>query len=167
MGACASRRTKTVAKRKENSALGLRSWMDDLNSSFMCTVCHVLNPGGFIVIWESTEKTPTAVTPFWTVSGKRVTRGAFQFSLHGLRWCCCAKCWSCVKLQCCSMGTELYGEESLGPGWLYVDFLVKEWLDFAWGSGVQTEPVVNRTAEAVIWFDFCYNVGIFSSRFQA
>lgn len=31
-----------------------------------------------------------------------------------------------------------------------MDFLVKELLDFAWGSGVQTEPVVNRIAEAVI-----------------
>jgi len=48
-----------------------------------------------------------------------------------------------------------------------VDFLFKEQLDLAWGSGVQTESAVNRTAEAVILFDFCCKVGILSSYFQA
>lgn len=67
--------------------------------------------------------------------------------------------WSFRVTQSCTEG------ESLGPGWLKVDFLFKEKVDFAWGSGGQRESVVKRTSEADIWF--WYKMGILSPLFQA
>lgn len=87
--------------------------------------------------------------------------GAFQVSLHGLRWCCCAKCCSCVDLQ---GQPELYRGESPKPDWLNMGFLFREKVDFAWSSGGQRESVVKRTSEAAI--SFCYKMGILSPLFQ-
>lgn len=39
-----------------------------------------------------------------------------------------------------------YSGEALAPGWLHVDFLFKEQLDFAWGRDVQTWSAVKQNS---------------------